>query len=172
MEPVVRAVVRRCAALLAVTLLGAGVGVSPTPAQAQAADCGKVELVTFRGSDEGKAEDGTASNGFSGPTLQKIIDRARDMAEGGFTLSGAKVFGVPYPAVGAKKYLSKELDLFDSIEYGRLLGGGYIRKRRAECTSTRFLLAGYSQGVLAARRVAADLPKDWVAGVFGVGDPA
>jgi hypothetical protein len=107
--------------------------------------------------------------------LQRIIDAARTtVVAGGYTLKDAKVYGVPYPAVPAEKYASKDLDLFDSVEYGRLIGAGYVAKRHEACASagTRFLLVGYSQGVLAARQTAADLPSDWVAGVFGIGDPA
>jgi hypothetical protein len=147
----------------------------PTAEAAAPADCAKVEIVAFRGSGEGNVDDGDRSNGFAGPTLQRIIDVARTtVVAGGYTMKDAKVYGVPYPAVPAEKYASKDLDLFDSVEYGRLIGAGYVAKRHEACASvgTRFLLVGYSQGVLAARQTAADLPSDWVAGVFGIGDPA
>ncbi|WNV83877.1 VWA domain-containing protein [Umezawaea sp. Da 62-37] len=142
---------------------------------AQAAECAKVEIVTFRGSGEDSVDDGGRSNGLSGPTLQKIIGNARGLASAsGYTLADVPVYGVPYPAIPAEEYADEDQDLFDSVEYGRLFGDGYIYKRRKECatTGTRFVLAGYSQGVIAAREVADDLPPGWIAGVFGVGDPA
>ncbi|MFD4637003.1 cutinase family protein [Lentzea sp. NPDC058436] len=142
---------------------------------AQPSTCGKVEVVTFRGSGEGEVGDGDRSNGFSGATLQKIIDKARAVpSSSGFSLADIRVYGVPYPAIPAEEYLDEDQDLFDSVEYGRLLGNGYLQKRHKECESagTRFVLAGYSQGVIAAREVAQDVPQSWIAGVFGVGDPA
>jgi len=144
-------------------------------AAAQPADCKKVELVTFRGSGEGKADDGDKSNGYSGPTLQAIIDAARKRTSPtGFTLDGVPVYGVPYPAVPFEEFFSKEQDLWDSMEYGRLFGLGYINKRHTECkdAGTHFVLVGYSQGALVARQVAEDLPADLVGGVFAIGDPA
>ncbi|PRY44903.1 PKD domain-containing protein [Umezawaea tangerina] len=131
--------------------------------------------MSFRGSGEDSADDGDRSNGLSGPTLQRIIEKARGLASSsGYTLADVPVYGVPYPAIPAAEYADEDQDLFDSVEYGRLFGSGYIHKRRAECaeTGTRFVLAGYSQGVIAAREVAEDLPPGWIAGVFGVGDPA
>ena len=148
--------------------------VVPAVAAPAAPACAKVELVTFRGSGEDKVDDGAASDGFSGSKLQRIIDKARTMSTpDGYALADAPVFGVPYPAVPASQWFAADkTDLFDSLEYGRLLGAGYLQSRHETCPDTRFLLAGYSQGVLAARQVAADLPSDEVAGVFGIGDPA
>ncbi len=144
-------------------------------ARTQPAECAKVEIVTFRGSGEDAVDDGDRSNGLSGRTLQGVINKARELASpSGYTLTGVPVYGVPYPAIPFEEYADKDQDLFDSVEYGRLFGDGYIHKRRQECasTGTRFVLAGYSQGVIAARQVAADVPPGWIAGVFGLGDPA
>ncbi|MFD4669957.1 VWA domain-containing protein [Lentzea sp. NPDC058450] len=143
--------------------------------QAEPAPCGKVEVVTFRGSGEDGVDDAGRSNGLSGATLQKIIDKARALpSPTGYTLADVTVYGVPYPAIPLAEYNDEDQDLFDSVEYGRLFGNAYLQKRREECESvgTRFVLAGYSQGVIAAREVAQDVPAGWIAGVFGLGDPA
>lgn len=166
---------RLASALLVAFLALAPAAVTAPTAQAQPAACGKVEVVTFRGSGEDSVDDGDRSNGLSGATLQKIIDKARTLpSPTGYTLADVKVYGVPYPAIPGEEYNDKDQDLFDSIEYGRLFGAGYLQKRHKECesTGTRFILAGYSQGVIAAREVAQDVPESWIAGVFGLGDPA
>lgn len=119
-----------------------------TVAQAQPATCGEVEIVAF--SD-------------SGETLNRIIDTA-----------GVTVHRVEHPPIASTDFFHVDEELLDSVEHSRLLGGEHLRERHQECgsTGTRFILAGHSQGVLAAREVARDVPVDWIAGVFGVGDPA
>lgn len=143
----------------------------PDAADAAAAEsitgtCVPVRLLTFRGSGE-------SLEGGHGPTMTRIAQEVeRTELKNGFTGSSVPATAIPYPAVSADSYLSPDkTDLFDSIEYGRVLGLTVVQAVREHCP-TRFVLAGYSQGVLVARQVAQDMPAGSVIGVLGVGDPA
>lgn len=148
--------------------------VPPFASTAQAADCSPgVTVVGFRGSGEGKASHGDVSNGWSGPMLTKIIDRARKITyTDGSSFSTVPILGVPYPAIPMSEFADNKQDLFESTEKGRLQGIKALQDARQECESMKFILMGYSQGVIVARQVATSVPQDWVVGVFGVGDPA
>jgi hypothetical protein len=151
------------AALLAAGMSLSALGASPVAASTS---CAPAEMVVFRGSAENDANyyDG------QGKMLAKFVADARSYPlKDGYSSADVPVYGVPYPAIGMDKWVS--YDLFDSIEYGRLLGASYIRTRHSACPDTRFVLLGYSQGVAVAREVAQDINSDVIGGVFGLGDP-
>jgi hypothetical protein len=131
--------------------------------------CAPVEMVTFRGSGENDAE----YNNGEGVMLGKFITEAQQLPlKDGFSAAGVPIYGVPYPAVGLDQFVAADkTDLFQSIEYGRVIGDSYIAAQHQTCPNTRFLLLGYSQGVIVAREVAQDVNSDVISGVFGIADP-
>jgi hypothetical protein len=167
--PIVRSLTAIIAALTTAAAL-AVVGVSTAvTAHADATGCAPVKIVTFRGSGENDAK----YNNGEGVTLGKLITRAQTQPfKDGFSAAGVPIFGVPYPAVGLDQFLATDkTDLFQSIEYGRVIGDNYIGAQHQACPNTRFVLLGYSQGVVVAREVAQDVNSDVIGGVIGIADP-
>ena len=131
-------------------------------------ECAPVVMLTARGSGEPLTD-------THGPTLRRMVDaiqetKLKDGFDGGTILD----YPIPYLAVGMEQYVTKDEtpDLFDSVDYGVIFGQSLADVIEESCPGTKFLLLGYSQGVLVARRLAEDLGKERVAGVIGVGDPA
>jgi hypothetical protein len=162
------AIVRACALLALMACVQIPTAAIPAAlASSTATDpCVPVRLLTFRGSGEDL-------NGGHGETMTRIVTEVnRTVLKNGFKGSSVPATAIPYPAVAAEKYVDPDkTDLFDSIEYGRVLSLMVMQSMREDCP-TKFVLAGYSQGVIVARQVALDMPTGSVIGVLGVGDPA
>ena len=140
------------------------------PAAETAATCAPVVLLTARGSGE------SLENGH-GPTLTKLVDELHGTTlKDGFDGVSVPAKAIPYPAVPMEQYTGGkdhlDTDLFDSVDYGVIFGASMIDSILEDCKDTRFLLAGYSQGVIVARKLAEARGPDRIAGVIGVGDPA
>ena len=156
------------AALVLVGTMGAvGAGLpTVSPAGAATFKCAPVAILTLRGSGEPAG---------SGPVLDGILEEVRRTTlTDGYSPADVPVYPVPYPAVPAEQYLSTDrTDLLESIDEGVLFSSVIMDAYLEQCGATsRFLLMGYSQGVIVAREIATRYPQAQIAGVFGVGDPA
>jgi hypothetical protein len=145
----------RTGLLLALTLAVAPAVPVLVPSAAQAG-CAPVQVLAFRGSGEAAGPDG------AGWTLQPALDAARAAAPGAFA-----VVGVPYLATGPQDLISDPALLRPSVDDGVAKGLAAIRG----CPGSRFVLAGYSQGMIVAHELAIAAPAGTVAGLFGFGDP-
>jgi Mg-chelatase subunit ChlD len=156
----------------------------PPAATAKAPICDDlVEIVAFRGSGEGKIDDGSRSNGWIGPTLKRVLDDGRNATTpDGVSLANVPVYGVPdpdYRAIPVSDYFDlnpfnfkiEPAKMYDSAVTGGAAGYAYILKSRRDCPNRRFILMGYSQGATAARAALGYTPDSWIAGVFLLGDP-
>ncbi len=112
-----------------------------------------------------------------GPTLGQLVDELHGTTlKDGFDGASVPAKAIPYPAVPTEQYIGGKdhlsLDLFDSVDYGVIIGASMIDSVLEDCPDTRFLLVGYSQGVIVARELAEARGPERIAGVVGVGDPA
>ncbi len=187
---------RRCLTSCALALTVAVTGLTLTPATSQAKDetragCSPVAIMAFRGSGETSvgAQDyrGQPSNGFEGPTLQRLL---REYAYSDVWTSGG-LATVPvvsisetdgYDAPGVDKWFEAdpnhafpaESRIWQGANNGVIAGirkmGDFQRAQPAYCPTTQWVLVGYSQGAMAARWTF-DVMAPRVASLYLVGDP-
>ncbi|WP_107766791.1 cutinase family protein [Nocardioides terrigena] len=150
--------------------------------------CSPVAIMAFRGSGEGSvgAQDyrGQASNGFEGPTLQRLL---REYAYSEFWeqgLAGVPIVGVSAddgydaPAVDidfeATRMFATESRIWQGANNGVLAAvrkmGTFQQAQPDYCPITKWVLVGYSQGAMAARWTY-DTIGSRVASLYLVGDP-
>lgn len=188
---------RLLASAMAASVLTIGV-VPHEAAPAQAADaCVPVAVVAFRGSGEKNVDASVAShrgrdhrygssdlvtNGWEGPTLQRLLDAYAPITLGSFEADRVPVIGVGpadsttdhgYPAIAAAWEVLGRLT--GSAEDGVASAATQMAQFRSThsrgCAhSTKFIAIGYSQGAMAARLLAQQHPTD-VVGVIDLGDP-
>ncbi len=176
--------------VLSLVLAGAGLVLTP-PALADdpnLAGCSPVGVMAFRGSGEGSVgpQDyrGQASNGFEGPTLQRLLREYAysDLWTSG--LSGVPIVGIsdadgydaPAVDVGfeATRAFPAESRIWSGANNGAIAAirkmGDFQRAQPAYCPITKWVLVGYSQGAMAARWTF-DTMGSRVASLYLVGDP-
>lgn len=183
---------RRLATLVAagaVTLAvaPAGAGTAQTVA-ATAPGCSPVAIMAFRGSGEGSVgtQDyrGQTSNGFEGPTLQRLL---REYAYSEYWeqgLAGVPIVGVstgdgydaPRVDIGFEgtRLFAAESKIWEGANNGVLAAvrrmGTFQQAQPDYCPITKWVLVGYSQGAMAARWTY-DTIGSRVASLYLVGDP-
>jgi Mg-chelatase subunit ChlD len=193
-----RALTAGVALTLTATSLLAAAGVAPA-ASAAPSGCTPVAVLAFRGSGEQNIWDGVTSyvgkdykytgtnlvtNGWEGFQLWRMLKSYAPIAyPDGFHADSVPVIGVGekdstvsygYDAIDAGWEVLDRLN--DSAIHGStaaIITMGAIQKKQmtAGCTTrTKFILAGYSQGAMAARFAAQMAPTD-VIGVIDIGDP-
>lgn len=170
--------------LLTVVLMLAGVvatsGIALVSAQER---CAPVALVPIRGSGEGSIGiqnyGASVTNGYEGSMVGRLL---RTLFDQNPRIGAVPVVEVDdrYPAVpvnkGAEATARRITDspVFASSQDGvsaTIKATSDFRfKNSRGCTSTKFVLVGYSQGAMVARDVAMMLPQ-LVAGVYLIGDP-
>ena len=191
---------RFAAAVMAAALIvGIQVGTAPpAPAEAAPEGCIPVAVLTLRGSGEANLKASTTSNagsnhkygtsqlvtnGWEGKHISGMLNEfAKIFYSSGFEADSVPVIGVGpadstttlgYPAIPAW------LEVFMALNESATSGADAAMNIMAEMktgardgcpTQTKFILAGYSQGVIAARMAAQMNPTD-VIGVVSVGDP-
>ena len=192
--------IRFAAAVIAAALIvGMQIGAAPPqPAEAAADSCIPAAVLTFRGSGEGNLKSGVTSNagenhrygtsklvtnGWEGERLGGMLtELAKVSYPDGFKADSIPVIGVgPADSFNPKGYPAIEAwtEVFMQLNGSATNGANAAMEimeqvktgpRNGCATQTKFILAGYSQGVIAARMTAQMNPID-VIGVVSIGDP-
>ncbi|AVZ40838.1 MULTISPECIES: cutinase family protein [unclassified Dietzia] len=167
------------ATLSAFTVVATAIAAPPVASASNPEVCTPVVVIPLRGSGEGAV--GGRSDGWQGPTLEKLLSRA--------DLRGAPVLqvGAPeYPAVEAAwEHLGGDDEathLFKSANMGAVAAynayNSYVSSQPFMCALPEIIFLGYSQGAIAARiaaiQLAGENPADEngpVSAVHLVGDP-
>jgi hypothetical protein len=142
----------------------------------------------IRGSGEGSVGSQTyktvASNGFEGPTLQRLLREYTYSDAYTASLADVPIVGLSvadgYNAVPVDHFgegtalFSTESAVWNSATDGSIAAirkiGAFQRSQPAGCPTTRWILLGYSQGAMAARWTFDAMPSR-VASLYLVGDP-
>ncbi|WP_166791841.1 PKD domain-containing protein [Cryobacterium frigoriphilum] len=170
------------------------VGGVATAAVAADSTCAPVTVLAFRGSGETNlvpavttsaganyayAGSDLITNGWEGPTLQRLIGQfAPEAVAAGIPVLGVGAPDAPhlpgYPAIAADP--TEVASLSASAQAGAVAAELIIKKAKSTAAASscayapRFIAIGYSQGALAARVLAQLNPID-VVGVVTIGDP-
>lgn len=114
-------------------------------------DCPSVLVIGARGS--GQAFDSNGPTLGLGAEVRGFADALADLlAPKGMTTAA---WAIPYPAVPVSEALTGDPDIFTSVEQGSFFGAAMVDDTLGQCAGvTQIVIAGYSQGAMAARETA------------------
>lgn len=153
------------------------VGTLPTPIQATS--CNDLEIVFARGSG---APVGTSADyqGFKSTLTKELTENASNLSYHFYDLGTSAQAGHQYPAVSIEDpsvLLGSYIGSGNAFAFGNSVKEGiaelsaYLDNISRNCPTTKFLLAGYSQGAMVLTKAIPELAAEKILYVATFGDP-